>query len=196
MCLVIGVALAATAYLAVYFNRRAKADLDAALTPLAQEISGSVQLDDAQVVGSFQGDPVYARMANASEGPGRVFQVELIDSAGGTLWHYTSTPSSPPGSEPTVEFAGEDALRDRIQPLIATRAQEFLKPAEERFRIEYLNEQGCVRLVRTMRTRRDIPDTETFVRELEVLSEIAAENRSVVEQFAESAPSHSSPDPS
>ena len=45
MCGVVVIALAGTAYLAAYFNRRSKNDMEAALTPLAQVIDGEMDVE-------------------------------------------------------------------------------------------------------------------------------------------------------
>ena len=180
MCLIVLIALVGTAYLAVYFNRRGKADLLAALEPLAAAIDGSVNLDEAEVVGRRGRWPVYGRMANASEGPGRVFQVEVVDAAGGEAWRYTSNPAR--GNRPrAVEFDGSDDVRAEIEPIIDRGGPELLDPERERFRVEYSPAKGTVQLVRAMQTRRDIPAAATFSREVDLLTRVAAANRAFIE---------------
>ena len=83
MCIIVLLSLAGTAYLAVYFNRRAKDDLELRLEPIAETIDGQVNLDDARVDGRYHGQIAIARLANAPGGFGRLFHVELVDSAGG-----------------------------------------------------------------------------------------------------------------
>lgn len=180
MCLIVLLALVGTAYLAVYFNRRGKADLLAALEPLAAAIDGRVNLDEAEVTGRRGRWPVYGRMANASEGPGRVFQVEVVDAAGGNDWQYTSNP--PRKERPrTVEFAGDDGLRATIEPIIDAGIADILDPERERFRVDYASERGTVQLIRAMQTRRDIPAAETFSREVDLMTQVAEANRAFVE---------------
>ncbi|MDQ4043913.1 MAG: hypothetical protein M3173_00485 [Chloroflexota bacterium] len=181
MCAVLLVALAGTAYLAVFFNRRAKEDLTAAFTPLAERVDGTFDLDNAEIRGTYQGYPVFARMANASEGPGRVFQVDVLDAAGGEPWRYTSNPSTKREPERTVEFAGDDEIRRIVEPAIETEARRFLDPDTDRFRVEYLPREGFVRLVRAMQSRRDIPDAGTLASELDMLTGVAGRNRAWVE---------------
>ncbi|HEV2128969.1 MAG TPA: hypothetical protein VGR22_10155 [Thermomicrobiales bacterium] len=181
MCAVLLVALAGTAYLAVFFNRRAKDDLTAAFTPLAKRMDGSFELDNAEIRGAYQNYPVFARMANATEGPGRVFQVDVLDAAGGDLWQYTSNPPTKREPERTVEFEGDDEIRQIVKPAIETESRRFLDPDIERFRVEYLPREGVVRLVRAMRSRRDIPDAGTLASELDMLTGIAGRNRAWVE---------------
>lgn len=180
MCMIMLVALVGTAYLAVYFNRRGKADLLAALEPLAATIDGTVNLEEAEVTGKRGRWPAYGRMANASEGPGRVFQVEVVDAAGGGDWQYTSNP--PRKERPrSVEFAGPETLRATLEPIIDRGVAGIIDPERERFRVEYSAEKGIIQLVRAMQTRRDIPAADTFSREIDMLTEIAATNRSFVE---------------
>jgi hypothetical protein len=186
MCVILLLALVATAYLAVFFNRRAKADLQAALEPLAAAIEGTVNLDEAEVAGRWRGYPVYARMANASEGPGRVFQVDLVDAAGGLAWQYTSNPAGKGNDTRSVEFSGPAGSRQAVESRIDAGAPSFVDPEVERFRVEYLVEQGFVRLVRAMRTRRDIPSLDTLVAELGMLADVAEANRAHAEASAES----------
>jgi hypothetical protein len=183
MCLIVLIALVGTAYLAVHFNRRGKDDLRMALEPLAASIDGDVNLDQAEVAGKRGRWPVYGRMANASEGPGRVFQVEVVDAAGGAAWRYTSNPAR--GDRPrSIEFDGPDVLRAVIEPIIEQGSGAVLDPGRERFRVEYSPEQGIVRLVRAMTTRRDIPAVETFSREVDMLTEVAEANRAHAERAA------------
>src|SRR5690242_17518785 len=109
MCVIVGLSLAGTAYLAVVFNRRAKRDLTAALAPLAEVVSGESHVEDAFVKGRYAGHIAEGRMANASEGVGRVFRTEIVDPAGGTAWRLTSTPPRQPGEPPDRVFDGDDA---------------------------------------------------------------------------------------
>lgn len=185
MCLVLVVSLAGTAYLAVFFNRRAKDDLANALFPLAERTDGSFDVENAEVTGSWDGFTIFARMANASEGPGRVFQTDVLDAAGGAAWQYTSNPPSKRNPEREVEFSGRDELRQLVEPAIDTESRRFLNPDEERFRVEYLPDEGFVRLVRAMRTRRDIPDAGTLAQQLDMLTGVAHRNRAWIEAAGE-----------
>ena len=185
MCAVVLLALAGTAYLAVFFNRRAKADLQAALDPLAEVVDGTVDLDEAEVSGTFAGYPAFGRMANASEGPGRVFQVDLLDSAGGVPWVYTSNQNASSGKPPMIDYTGPDDLRDTIHGAVRDDIRSILDPDRERFRLEYLRDQGFLRLVRSMGTRRDIPGAESFRHQLGLLATIAEHNRPYMERHGE-----------
>ncbi len=178
MCVIVFVALAATSYLAVMFNRRAKEDLGAALRPLAERVSGAVDLETATVSGRDGKTLVAARMTKAVEGPGRVFQTEIVDAAGGCPWTYTSTPPRREGTEPRLEFASERAdLRELLPSLKDDAVWRVADPDRERFRLEYDPEAGVIRLTRPMRTRRDIPDAITFDKQLSYLVQLGDENR-------------------
>ena len=182
MCGIVFVALAATAYLAVMFNRRAKADLETALRPLAERIDGDLDLDSATVTGRNGRTLVAARMTNAAEGPGRVFQTDIVDAAGGCAWDYTSSPPRRPGGEPRVEFASQRAdLRELLPSLAHEHVRQAADVDRERFRLDYNPESGIVRLTRSMRTRRDIPDVEGFDRQLAYLIQLGNENRAAQE---------------
>lgn len=184
MCLIVFLALAATAYLAVFFNRRAKADLQSALDPLAELVHGSVDLENATVTGTFEGQIVAARMANAEGGAGRVFQTELVDPAGGVGWVFTSSPPRERGGEPRIEFAPDlPALREMLPSLNTALPEEVADAKRERVRVSYHPDAGFLRLVKGMKTRRDIPDAEHLRAQLSLLLRLGDENRAVQERL-------------
>jgi len=192
MCAIGALSLAATAYLAMMFNRRAKADLTAALQPLAEVIDGTLDLDRAEVAGRYSGHLVFGRMANASEGHGRVFQVDVMDPAGGAAWRWTSVPSKA-GAPTTRAFAADDpalerALRFDWDAILAAG----IDPATERHRFEYDPGAGWLRFSRPMRTRRDIPGAPSFRAQLDALIGAAGANRTAQQQSA-AAPDAGSP---
>lgn len=178
MCLIAGVALGATAWLAVMFNRRAKNDLTEALIPLASLIGGEVDLEDAAVKGRYRGHIVEGRMANASEGPGRVFRTELVDPAGGTAWQLTMTPPKGGEGEPVPQFESADA---ELSKKLVFPWQEALAPIadlrRERLRVDYDPAPGRLRLIRSMRTRRSIPPLDSFQHQLDFLVALGPANR-------------------
>jgi hypothetical protein len=185
MCLVAILSIAATAYLAVFFNRRAKADLTAALEPLAALIEGEMDLEEAEVIGRFDGQHVKARMANASEGPGRVWQAELLDAAGGIGWVYTSSLPKGESTEPRVEFASKDPeLQHKLPALAPDEVTGVADPTHERFRLEYNPESGFLRFIVPMVNRRDIPDVEKLTKQLIYLVKLGDQNRAVQETLA------------
>lgn len=185
MCLVVVLSIAATAYLAVFFNRRAKADLVKALTPLAELIDGEMDLEEAEVLGQFDGEHVKARMANATEGPGRVWQAELLDAAGGLAWVYTSSLPKGEGTRARVEFeCKRPSFQAELPSLEPEAVTSVANPLHERFRLEYNPESGFVRFIVPMVNRRDIPDVEKLQKQLTYLVRLARENRTAQESVS------------
>ncbi|MBA2468008.1 MAG: hypothetical protein H0V37_01230 [Chloroflexia bacterium] len=182
MCGVVFLALAATAYMAVYFTRRAKADLQAALTPLAAVLDGEADVEEAQVEGRFASKLAFGRMAHAEGGPVRVFQVELIDAAGGDAWLYVVYPG-----KGTTEFRPEGS--PKLRQLEVLRREDLaseLGVTSDWFQLDYSPEGGYVRLTMPMSTRKDIPGADVFQRQLAVLDQLSDENRAMQEgQFEE-----------
>jgi hypothetical protein len=180
MCVIVALSLAGTAYLAVVFNRKAKADLEAALTPLAEAIDGELDLDGAIVKGRREGGLVFGRVATGPGGMGRLFHVDRIDAAGGVRWEWSSLPAKQPGAAPTRAFESADpSLERRLGIEWETLAGVVPNAASERFGFMYEPGPGHVRLTRAMRSRRDIPDAATFLRQLDALAEIGNANRRV-----------------
>lgn len=179
MCGVIFVALAGTTYLAVYFNRRAKEDLERALKPLAEFLAGEVDVEEATVTGRYQGHIAEGRVAALPGGMGRFFQISLIDGAGGAPWEWTVTRSREPGGVDSATFKQDvPGVTDRIdEHLQSMKTDSGL--AGFWFRVEYDPAQGHIRLTRPMRTRRDIPQVSAFTRFLDYLYEIAGFNWSI-----------------
>jgi hypothetical protein len=178
MCAITIIAFAGTAYLAVVFNRRGKADLGAALAPLAELVEGEADVEEAEVHGRYSGHLVFGRMTNATEGPGRVFQADLIDPAGGVAWRMTSDPQKGSGGPPRERLETEDStLRERLAPDWAMLASGAVEPRTDRYRIEYDPDAGRLRFSRPMRTRRDIPGTDAFRAQLDLLVALGPINR-------------------
>lgn len=179
MCVIVFLALVGTAYLAVVFNRRAKRDLDAALTPLAAVIDGEVDLDEALVKGRYQGHLAEGQMATSFAGPGRVFHTWIIDGAGGAGWQWTLAKPKQPGDTPERTFTSDDpALEGRLGPAL----NDVLTPLAtgvtwEQF--DYDPASGYIRRTVPMQTRRDLPHADQFTRQLDTLVEIANLNRQV-----------------
>lgn len=179
MCGIVGLSLALTAYMAVYFNRRAKADTLAALTPLAELIEGLVELDDAFVSGRYQGHIAEGRIALAPGRTGRIFQTTIIDAAGGVAWIWTATLAKEPGSTPEISFPGEPSAAFRaLAELVESQALPLLTDPGW-LQVVYDPGAGHLRLSKPMRTRRDIPDASLFRRQLDLLVEIGDANREV-----------------
>jgi hypothetical protein len=179
MCIIIVLALAGTAYMAVYFNRRAKADLAAALGPLAEIIGGTADVEEARVTGRYRGHIAEGRVRQTPGGMGRVFQALVIDGAGGSTWTWTMTRSREPGGKDSATFEGasqelQDRLASVLQELAAhpSLAQTWLK-------VEYDPAPGHIMLTKPMRTRRDLPSADSFRAYLDALVAIADANRAV-----------------
>jgi hypothetical protein len=176
MTVIILLSLAGTAYLAAMFNRRAKSDLLARLEPLAAAIDGVADVDEARVEGRYQGQIAIGRVANAPGGFGRLFHVELVDSAGGEGWEWSSLPEKQ-RPDPVRRFEGDPALRERLGIDFDEAATVVPEDRTQRFGLLYDPAAGMVRLTREMRTRLDIPDAETFTRQLATLQRIGEANR-------------------
>lgn len=176
MCVIVLLSLAGTAYLAFIFNRRAKSDLQERLQPLAAAIDGTVDVEEARVEGRHHGQIAIGRVANAPGGFGRLFHVELVDSAGGQGWEWSSLPQKKL-PDPVRTFEGDPALQERLGIDFEQEAMVVPEDRGQRFGFLYDPAAGMVRLTREMRTRLDIPDAETFVKQLETLQRFGEANR-------------------
>ncbi|MCC6314847.1 MAG: hypothetical protein IT337_12635 [Thermomicrobiales bacterium] len=176
MCLVVGLALAGTAYLAAAFNRRGKTDLRQRLEPLAAVVAGEADVDEATVRGHHDGQIAIARVANAPGGFGRLFHVELVDAVGGRAWEWSNLPVKGQ-AEPNRVFEGDAALRERLGLDFAALAAAVPQANTQRWGFLYDPAAGMVRLSREMRTRLDIPDAAQFAAQLDALARIGAANR-------------------
>lgn len=179
MCAIVIIAVFCTAYMAVIFNRRAKADLLAALTPLAVLIEGDVDLEEASAKGRFRGHIAEGRAANASDGPGRVFLTSIIDGAGGSAWSLTARRPKTPDAPIELTRAGFDTTLFAELETDTEIAASALLTSPGWLRIAYDPGPGHVLLTRPMTTRRDIPSVDAFKKSLELLVRIAATNRAV-----------------
>ena len=176
MCVLVGLALAGTAYLAAFFNRRAKADLAERLAPLAAAVGGTVDLGEAKAEGTHGGQIAIGRLATGQGGFGRLFHVELVDSAGGSRWEWSSLPVK--GGSPTRTFEGDPAVGERLGVDFAEVARRVVPDDQrQRFGFIYDPEAGMVRLTREMHGRTDIPDAATFTRQLDALAALGEANR-------------------
>lgn len=185
MCLVILVALIGTGYLAVYFTRRAKADLERLLVPLAERIDGEADVEEAEVKGRWNRTIVMGRMARAAAGTVTLWQSDLIDSAAGTSWNYVYSRPNPKKKVPEAEI---DIVTESepIRAWLETWTLEDLTPIRPQetdwVQVEYLAEAGTIRIARPMHGRNDIPSPDLFVRDLEYAETIGDRNRTIQEQ--------------
>ena len=177
MCGIVVVALAVTAYMATVFNRRAKADLLAALTPLAVIVDGEVDLEEASARGRFRGHIAEGRATNSTTGPGRVFLTSVIDGAGGIPWSYTVSRPKPPGAPFETTATGfENESLGGLEHEVEEMATSLL-PSPGWLKFAYDPASGYVQVTRPMATRRDIPTADAFRRHLDALVQLAAANR-------------------
>jgi hypothetical protein len=178
MCVIVLLSLAGTAYLAAVMNKRAKSDLLARLEPLAAVIDGAADVAEARVEGRYRGQIAIGRVSNAPGGFGRLFHVELVDSAGGVPWEWSSLPDKK-GPGLTRTFEGDPEVKARLLSDIDFEEVATVVPDDRAQRFGFLYEPaaGMIRLTREMRTRLDIPDAETFTRQLETLQRIGEANR-------------------
>ena len=187
MCSIAIIAIVFTAWLAANMNRRGKADLAAKLQPLADLIDGELEAEEVTVRGRWRGQIAEGRMANALDGPGRVFFTRIIDSAGGTAWTWTTSAPKNPGDPREIKFECKDSSTcGEIQASIEDRATPFFAiPGWTR--VEYDPGAGHIRLTKPMLSRNDIPTPEVFERSLDTLVEIGAWNRTIMQQGDASA---------
>lgn len=176
MCLVVGISLAGTAYLAAMFNKKAKADMQARLTPLAAAIGGEADVEEAVVKGRHGDALAFGRVRNAPGGFGRLFDVELVDSAGGAKWEWSNLPVKGQ-PEPNRVFEGDRALQERLGLDWDALAEVVPDAMKQRWGWVYDPDAGMVRLSREMRTRLDIPDATQFAAQLDALERIGRANR-------------------
>jgi hypothetical protein len=186
MCLVIGVALAGTAYLAVFFTRRAKADLEQLLAPLAERLNGEYDVDEATVTGKWGGTIAMARMAGAAGGTVRVWQVDLIDAAGGEAWNYVYARPKKGQGAPAIDIVTESqVISGYLAHIDRERIAGLAPDATDWVQVEYSPDGGYVRVARPMHGRNDIPVPERLEADLRFLQEVGDENRALQERLRE-----------
>ena len=177
MCFVVIIALGGTAYLAVYFNRRSKRDMEASLTPLAEIVEGTIDVDEGHISGRYQGQLAEGRVSTMPGGMSRIFLTSIVESAGGIPWEWTLTRSKEPGGPDESRFKEDlPGITDRLEPLLIP-LKDDPDLAGIWCRVDYDPESGMLKMTRPMRVRRDIPPADAFQRYLDVLIVAAAENR-------------------
>lgn len=183
MCLVILVALVGTAYLAVYFTRRAKADVKRLITPLADLIDGEADVDEAEVKGKWKDTLVLGRMAGAAAGTVTLWQTDVIDSAGGDAWNFVySRPNQKKERPEEIEIVTESPA---MQAWLETWTVDDITPIEpmatDWVQVEYTPEGGYIRVARPIQGRNGIPSPEAFQRDLDFAHEVGTRNRALQE---------------
>lgn len=184
MCAVLFIALALTAYMAVFFNRRSKADLEAALAPLAALLDGGeLNVDEATVKGRYNRRLVIAKVTTAEGGPVRVFRIDVIDPAGGFKWLIVSLPPRKGETGRTEELESSvSTIRAELELPPEAELADFVEARNEWFQLEYDPGGGHVRLTKPMDTRKDIPAPDLFRSLLDLLETVARRNRTVQER--------------
>jgi hypothetical protein len=182
--MVILVALVGTSYLAVYFTRKAKADLEKLLTPLDEHVDGEFDVSEANVKGTWHGTIVMARMAGAAGGTVRVWQVDLIDSAGGDAWNYVYSRPKKGQTESVIDVVtGNPVIADALSRIDRSTIAVLDPDATDWVQVEYNPEAGHVRVARPMHGRNDIPGADGLERDLLFLEQVGLENRALQERL-------------
>jgi hypothetical protein len=180
MLAIVIVSLLVTGNLAAKFNERAKADLSAALEPLADQIGGSSDVESASIEGRYHGQIVTAKVLSGPGGMGRLFQTTMIEPAGGRPWSAVVRRPREEGAQWERTFEASNGISPDLAPVVHQRLDDLL-PFPGWFEIKYEPDAGALRLTRAMQSRRDIPTGERFARYLETLEHVAAQNRDVQE---------------
>lgn len=179
MCLVILIALVSTGYLAVYFTRRAKADLERLLVPLAESIDGEADVEEAEVKGTWNSALVMGRMASAAAGTVTIWQTDLIDSAAGVAWNLVYSRPNPKKKVPNaeIEIVTDSAV---LRLWLETWSVDDLAPIRPEetdwVQVEYSPTGGYIRIARPMHGRNDIPSSDVFAQDLDFAAHIGVEN--------------------
>ncbi len=180
MCLVILIALVGTAYLAVYFTRRAKADVARLLAPLAELTEGEADVDEAEVKGKWKDTLVQGRMANAAAGTVTLWQSDLIDSAGGEGWNFVYSRPNPKKKDPAeeIEIVTESPeMRTWLETWTAEDIARIQPLETDWVQVEYSPSAGHIRVARPIKGRNQIPTADEFANDLNFAYEVGAENR-------------------
>ena len=177
MCAVVIVALAGTAYLASYFNRRSKKDMEYALQPLANIIDGEMEVDEGHISGRYKGQLAEGKVATMPGGMSRIFLTSIVEGAGGQSWEWTLTRSKEPGGPDESRFKEDlPGVTDVLEPILLP-LKDDPDLAGIWFRVDYDPASGILKLTRPVRVRRDIPGAAAYQRFLDVLIATAAVNR-------------------
>lgn len=179
MCGIILLALIATAYLAARFNRAAKRDLSIALDPLAAILNGQVDVEEALVTGRYTGHLASGAVIRAPNAMGRLFQAEIIDSAGGDSWTLTRDRTSKTGDVAPLVSRGTDSRIDDWYAANVDEIERAIADGDGSHRVEYVASADALRLSRPMRARRDVASPEAFRVALDLLVNLGPVNRSV-----------------
>jgi len=186
MCLVIIIALIGTGYLAVYFTRRAKADVARMLAPLAEMLDGEADVEEAEVKGKWRGTVALGRMANAAAGTVTMWQSDVIDAAGGEQWNFVYSRPNPKKKDPAeeIEILTDSApVRAWLETWTAESIAAIGPQETDWLQVEYSPEAGYIRVARPIHNRNGIPSAEAFAKDLDFAFEIGAQNRTLQESI-------------
>ena len=182
MCAIILISIAGTSYLAVFFTRRAKADVARLLNPLAALLEdGSANVDDAEVTGRYEGALVFGRMARAAAGTVTIWQTDVIDSAGGESWNFVYSRANPrkPVTDAEIDIVTDaPVLRTWLQSWTVEMIAPIAPLEHDWVQVEYSAESGIVRVAHPIRNRNQIPPPADFQRDLTFAIHIGDQNRS------------------
>ena len=171
-------ALVITGNLAATFNERAKRDLRAALEPLAEQLGGSVDLEDAKVDGRYQGQITTGQVISGPGGMGRLFRTTHVEPTGGHAWKAVVRRPKDEAQEWERSFEMQEPPSEAVREDVFQRLDALLTfPGW--FELTYDPEAGSLSLTRAMQSRRDIPTPERFALYLQTLEAAAATNRAV-----------------
>lgn len=183
MCAIVFVALIGTGYLAVYFTRRAKADVERMIAPLAAALDeGEADVEEAEVKGKYEGALVFGRMARAAAGTVTLWQSDLIDSAGGHGWNFVYSRPNPKKHDPAEEIdivTESDAIRSWLETWTVETITAIQPTESDWVQAEYTPESGTIRIARPIKGRNQIPPPETFLADLAFAQEIGDRNRAM-----------------
>jgi hypothetical protein len=167
--------LVVTGNLAAGFNERAKRDMRASLEPLAEQLDGTVNLDEARVEGRYHGQITTGQVVAGPGGMGRLFETTYIEPAGGAGWRAIVRRPKTEGEEWERTFDGPESLsglRDDVFGLL-----DELLPYPGWFELKYEPDAGSLKLTRAMQSRRDVPTAERFALYLRTLEAAGRANR-------------------
>jgi hypothetical protein len=167
--------LVVTGNLAAGFNERAKRDMRASLEPLAEQLDGTVNVDEAKFEGRYHGQITTGQVVAGPGGMGRLFETTYIEPAGGSGWRAVVRRPKTEVEEWERSFDGPDSLpglRDDVFGLL-----DALLPYPGWFELKYDPDAGSLKLIRAMQSRRDVPTAERFALYLQALEVAGRANR-------------------
>jgi hypothetical protein len=167
--------LVVTGNLAAGFNERAKRDMRASLEPLAEQLDGTVNVDEAKVEGRYHGQITTGQVVAGPGGMGRLFETSYIEPAGGSGWRAVVRRPKSDGEEWERTFDGAEALAGLGTDVCGLL--DALLPYPGWFELKYDPDGGSLKLTRAMQSRRDVPTAERFALYLQTVEAAGRANR-------------------